>query len=301
MAGHAFWKGFLRISLVSIPVRAYSATRAEERISLNQLHATCKSRIQYRKTCPVHGEVRHDEIVSGYEFEKGQYVVVDPEELDRLRTEKDRAIGVEMFVKAGSVDALYFAGKSYFVLPDAPMGQKPYQIIVEAMRQQKVEGIAQVVLGRREQLVVVRPVDNVLVMSTLAFAKEVKSPDEFAGDVRKETLNKQELQLAGQLIQTMTEKKLDLERYPDVYNEKLSQLIDAKVAGKELVAPADDAPPPKVINLMDAIRASMKQVKTPAASTRKASRRNTGEKERTSALRQVVATARKTKAKRKSG
>jgi len=299
MPGHAFWKGFLRISLVSIPVKAYSATRSEERISLNQLHATCKSRIQYRKTCPLHGEVRSDEIVSGYEFEKGHYVVVDPDELEQLRSEKDHAIGVETFVKAGSVDPVQLAGKNYYVLPDAPMGQKPYQIIVEAMTQQKVEGIAQVVLGRREQLVLIRPKDDVLVMSTLAFAKEVKLPEEFTGDIHKAALKKQELQLAGQLIGSMTEKKLDLERFTDVYNEKLSQLIDAKVAGKELVA-TPEAPAPKVINLMDAIRASMKQVKTPPAPKSSAKK---GEKTKTSALRHVVSTARKTKAKakRKSG
>ncbi|HVJ67150.1 MAG TPA: Ku protein [Caulifigura sp.] len=297
MPGHAFWKGFLRISLVSVPVKAYSATRSEERISLNQLHAECKSRIQYRKTCPVHGEIRSDEIVSGYEFDKGQYVVIDTDELDKLRTEKDRAINVETFAKAGSIDDVQLSGKSYYVLPDAPMGQKPYQVIVEAMAQQRVEGIAQVVLGRREQLVVVRPKDGVLVMSTLSYAKEVKQPDEFAGDIHKETLNKQELQLASQLIGSMTEKKLDLEKFPDVYNEKLSQLIDAKVAGKELVA-TPEAPAPKVINLMDAIKASMKQVKTPPA----AKKATTKEKQRTSALRQVVATARKTKpAKKKSG
>jgi len=298
MPGHAFWKGFLRISLVSIPVKAYSATRADERISLNQLHAECKSRIQYKKTCPVHGEVRADEIVSGYEFDKGQYVVIDTDELDKLRTEKDRAIGVETFVKAGTIDALQLSGKNYFVLPDAPMGQKPYQIIVETMAQQKVEGIAQVVLGRREQLVLIRPKDGVLVMSTLSYAKEVKAADEFTGDIHKESLNKQELQLAGQLIGAMTEKKVDLNRFPDDYNEKLSQLIDAKVAGKELVA-APEAPAPKVINLMDAIKASMKQVKTPAAPARKAAKG--GEKQRTSALRQVVATARKTKPKKKLG
>ena len=165
MPGHAFWKGFLRISLVSIPVRAHSATKGDERISLNQLHATCKSRIQYRKTCPIHGEVSGDEIVSGYEFKKGQYVVVDPDELDQLRTQKDRDINVEMFAKAGTIDPMQLSGKSYYVLPDAPIGQKPYQTIVEAMTQQKVEGIAQVVLGRREQLVVIRPRENLLVMS----------------------------------------------------------------------------------------------------------------------------------------
>jgi DNA end-binding protein Ku len=296
MPGHAFWKGFLRISLVSIPVKAYSATRAEERISLNQLHAECNSRIQYRKTCPVHGEVRADEIVSGYEFEKGKYVVVDTDDLDKIRTEKDRAIDVEVFAKAGSIDPVQLSGKNYYVLPDAPMGQKPYQIIVEAMNQQKVEGIAQVVLGRREQLVLIRPKGDVLVMSTLSYAKEVKAVEDFAGDIHKETLNKQELQLAGQLIGSMTEKKVDLGKFPDIYNEKLSQLIDAKVAGKELVA-TPEAPAPKVINLMDAIRASMKQVKAPPA----AKKQPAAKEKRTSHLRQVVATARKTKPKKKSG
>ncbi|MBX3443294.1 MAG: Ku protein [Planctomyces sp.] len=297
MAAHAFWKGFLRISLVSIPVKAYSAINSGERISLNQLHADCLSRIQYKKSCPVHGEVPSAEIVSGYEVSKGRWVVIDPDELDRLRTDSDRNVSVDTFVPAGAVDPIHYSGRSYYLVPDAAVGQKPYQIIVDAMRDQKVEALAQVVIGRREQLVVVRAADGLLMMSSLMYAAEVRPASEFRNEVEGASANRQELQLAKQLISAMTAKSAKLDAYRDLYNEKLTALIQSKADGKELSVPEESAAPP-VINLIDAMRASMKQVKSPPGRAAKpaAGRKKTG------ALRQVVAATRKTPAKkRKSG
>jgi DNA end-binding protein Ku len=174
------------------------------------------------------------------------------------------------------------------VLPDAAIGHKPYQTVVEAMKDQKVEAVAQGVISRREQLVLLRPVDDVLLMTALIYAAEVKEPSEFRSDISRVSTSKQELQLAKQLIGAMTAEKFDLASYRDEYNEKLTQLIEAKVEGKELVAPAA-RPAPKVINLMDAIKASMKTVKAPAVKRAKAA-----SKGKTSALRQVVAANRKT-------
>lgn len=296
MAGHAFWKGFLRIGLVSIPVRAYSATNSGERITLNQLHEKCHSRIQYRKTCPIHGEVANNEIVSGYEFKKGEYVVIDTDELEKLRTDRDRNIAVEAFTPAGSVDSMYCAGKSYFVLPDAPIGQRPYQTIVEAMAQRDVEAIGQGILSRKEQLVLLRPLEGVLVMTSLLYAAEIKQPSEFRGDLASAQIKKSELELAKQLIGAMTTRNLNLSEYRDVYHDKLTRLIEARVEGRDVVA-APEPPAPKVINLIDAIKASMKTVKPVSGAKRKGSHSKGA-----SALRQVVAANRKTAPrKRKSG
>src|SRR5258705_541845 len=127
MALRTSWKGFLKLSLVSVPVKAYTATTSSgTEIRLNQLHADCNSRINYKKTCPLHGEVSGDQIVSGYEYSKGQYVIVDTDELEKLRTEDDKAITIDTFIKSGTLDPIYSTGKSYYLVPDGPVAQKPY-------------------------------------------------------------------------------------------------------------------------------------------------------------------------------
>src|SRR6516162_2549902 len=133
MAAHPSWKGFLQLSLVAIPVKAYSAHGEGGPIQLNQLHAECNSRIKYKKTCPVHGEVTPDEIVSGYEYAKGQYVVVDPAELDKLRSEDDKALRIDTFIDPGAVDPIYMTEKSSYLLPDGPVAMKGYTIVHKAM------------------------------------------------------------------------------------------------------------------------------------------------------------------------
>src|SRR5437667_6860512 len=127
MAARSSWKGFLKLSLVSVPVKAYTATSGGGgEIHLNQLHAECNSRINYKKTCPVHGEVASDQIVSGFEHSKGQYVIVDTDELEKLRTEDDKASSIDTFVPAGTLDPIYSTGKTYYLIPDGPVAKKPY-------------------------------------------------------------------------------------------------------------------------------------------------------------------------------
>lgn len=265
MARYSSWKGYLKISLVSIPVKAYTASSSSGgRISLNQLHGECHSRIQYKKTCPIHGEVPSDQIVSGYEYTKGQYVVIDTDELEKLRTESDRSINVNTFVKGDAVDPIYHSGKNYYLLPDGPVGQKPYQLIHDVMAEQDVQAVAQVVISKKEELVVVRAIDKLLVMTPLSFAAEIKEPQSFFDELVESQGSKQELDLTNQLVEALTTDKFDLTQYHDVYTEKLTKLIEAKVAGQEIVAPPAGEEP-QVINLMDAIKASMKQIKVPAA------------------------------------
>src|SRR5262245_51232245 len=134
MAARSLWKGFLKLSLVSVPVKAYSATTSGGgEIQLNQLHAQCNSRIRYKKTCEIHGEVAQDQIVSGYEYSKGQYVIVNPDELEKLRTEDDKAIRIDTFVPEDAFDPLYLTGKNYYLVPEGPIGQKAYQVILQGM------------------------------------------------------------------------------------------------------------------------------------------------------------------------
>jgi DNA end-binding protein Ku len=259
------WKGFLKLSLVSVPVKAYGATASGGGgISLNQLHDECKSRIQYKKTCPVHGEVKQDQIVSGYEFAKDQYVVIDTDELDKLRTEDDKAIRIDVFVPPEAIDPVYLAGKNYYLVPDGPVAQNAYKVITQGMRDANRYAIAQVVMHGKEQLVLLRPHDGVLVMSVLNFANQVASTTAFDEEIPKGDINAEELQLARMLIKASATDKVDLSKYKDVYTEKLTKLIEAKVAGKELVTPPP-AEHAQVINLMDALKQSVARLQKEGA------------------------------------
>jgi DNA end-binding protein Ku len=272
MAARSQWKGFLKLSLVSVPVKAYSATTSGAgEVQLNQLHAECNSRIRYKKTCEIHGEVTQDQIVSGYEYSKGQYVIVNPDDLDKLRTEDEKAIDIDSFIPAESFDPLYLTGKSYYLVPEGPIGQKAYQVILQGMLDSKRFAVAQVVMHSREQLVLIRPLHGFLVMSTLNYASQISSPASFEEEAPKTPVAPEELQLVKTLIKASSKDKADLTGYKDVYTQKLSQLIEAKVSGKELVAvPTQE--PVQIINLMDALRQSVEKAQktAPAAAAGKA-------------------------------
>ena len=260
------WKGHIKLSLVSIPVKAFTASASGKEIRLNQLHEECKNRIKYQKTCPQHGEVSGDEIVMGYEFAKDQYVVVDGDELDALRTESDRAINIDSFVRPSQVDMMYLSGKRYYLTPDGPIGQKPYALLLEAMRDQDLYSVAQVVMHGREQLVMLRAMGKLLCMEILAFEDQVKKPSEFEDEVEAADFSKSELELTKKLIEATAKDGFDISEYRNVYHDKLKQLIEAKIEGKEIVAPPEDAPQ-EVINLMDALKASVAQAKDASRAT----------------------------------
>src|SRR5438128_670152 len=154
MAARSLWKGFLRINLVSVPVKAYSASASGGAdVRLNQLHAECNSRIKYKKTCPIHGEVPNDEIVSGYEYDKDQYVIVDGEEVEKLRSEDEKAIRVDSFVPLDNVDSVHFSGKNYYLVPDGPVGQRAFGVILQGLREASRGAVAHVVMHGKDQYV----------------------------------------------------------------------------------------------------------------------------------------------------
>jgi DNA end-binding protein Ku len=265
MPPRSSWKGFVKLSLVSVPVKAYTATSSGGgEIVLNQLHAECNSRVKYQKVCPIHGELANDEIVKGYEFAKGQYAVIDLDELEKLRTESDKSINIDRFVKPSEVDPNFFSGKAYYLTPDGPAGQKPYALLQEAMAEEGLCCTAQIVLFGREQLVLLRPVENLLCMNVLHYASQLKMPAAFQDDLTDGHFSADELKLTKMLVDATVAEGLDLKEYKDMYTERLTQLIESKVAGKEIVS-APEEETPAVINLMDALKASVAQAK--AAST----------------------------------
>lgn len=261
MAPRTSWKGYLKLSLVSVPVKAYTANNTDEDVRLNQLHAQCHGRVRYKKVCAEHGELKSEEIVSGYEYTKDQYVVIDDEELSRVRAKSDKSVNIDGFVSPDRIDPVYLAGKTYYLLPDGNAGNRPYALLVRGMVEAKVAAIAQVVISGREQLVLLRPVEDMLVMSVLAYPKRVRAATPYRDELPQEKPTKNELALANTLIAASTLEDFDIQTYKDGYVENLTKLIQMKVAGQEIVK-APDAEEPKILNLMDALKKSVAEVGT---------------------------------------
>ena len=277
MAARSTWKGFLQLSLVSIPVKAFTASAgSSSEVSLNQLHEDCHSRINYKKSCPVHGEVPNDEIVMGYEYAKGQYVVIDTDELDKLRTEADKAVRIDAFAPANTVDPLFFSGKTYYLTPDGPTGQKGYGLLRQAMEDDQLCAVARVVLHGKEQVVLLRPAERLIAMSVLSYESQVRHPAAFDDEVVEATFTSDEMKLTKTLIQATTVDEVDLSQYKDEYTAKLTKLIELKVEGKEVVAAPSEAQP--VINLMEALKASVARAQ--GAPAEKPARKMAGGRER---------------------
>lgn len=250
------WKGFLKLSLISVPVKAFTANETSGEVHLNQLHKACNSRVKYVKVCPEHGELKSEAIVSGYEHQKDQYVVVDPDELDKLRTKTDRAVSIDGFIPNDAVDGMYYAGKAHYLLPDGVAGARPYALLRDGMQQNGVCAIAQVVMTGREQLVLLRPHGKLLVMTGLHYPARVRKAKEFEGDVEDITFKPDEVALTNTLIAASKLASFDLDSYQDQYVTKLKKLIALKIDGREVVQ-APDHEEPKILNLMDALKKSV--------------------------------------------
>jgi DNA end-binding protein Ku len=259
MAARPTWKGFLKISLVNIPVRVFPATDAAATISFNQLHAECQTRIQQKRWCPkCEREVPNSDIVKGYEFEKGRYVVMNEEDMAKVRTESTRVIDLVQFTDAAAIDPIYVE-RPYYLAPDGPMAQEAFAVMREGMTGKA--GIGKLALYGREYLVAVQPRDKGLVMYTMRHAAEVRTMDQIEElDQVPSKVKPDEVKLAKQVIGNF-EGALDLREYTDKYQEELQRIIDAKVAGEEVVQTEEEAPP-KVVNLMDALRQSLDRVST---------------------------------------
>src|ERR671911_717507 len=257
MAARATWKGFLKVSLVNIPIKVFPASESGGSISFNQLHVECQTRIQQKRWCPqCDREVPHSEVVKGYEFEKGRYVVVGDEDIQKVRVESTRVIDLAQFTDETSIDPIY-VDRSYYLAPDGQMATDAFAVMREGMAG-KV-GIGKVALYGREYLVAIRPQKKGLVMYTLHHDAEIRSIDEI------EELNSvpakvkpEEMKLAKQVIATF-DAELDLKEYKDEYREGLRKIIDAKISGEEVAAP-EVAEPARVVDLMDALRRSLDSV-----------------------------------------
>ena len=259
MAPRPTWKGYLKVSLVNIPVKVFPATESAATISFNQLHAECQTRIQQKKWCPhCDREVPNSEIVKGYEFEKGRWVVVEDEDIQKVRVESTRVIDLVQFTDDTAIDPIY-VDRAYYLAPDGGIAADAFAVMREGMAGKA--GIGKLALYGREYLVAIRPQKKGLVMYTLHHDAEIRSIDTIEELNSVPTKVKpEEMKLAKQVIGTF-ESELNLKDYKDEYREGLRKIIDAKIAGEEVVAPEVEEPP-KVVDLMEALRRSLNAVST---------------------------------------
>ena len=257
MAVRPTWRGFLKVSLVNIPVKVFPATESAATIAFNQLHAECQTRIQQKRWCPnCEREVPNTELVKGYEFEKGRYVIVTEDDMQKVRVESTRVINLSQFTDDTAIDPIY-VDRAYYLAPDGPMAAEAFAVMREGMAGKA--GIGKVALYGREYLVAIRPQKKGLVMYTMHHDAEIRSIDqieELSSVPAK--VKPEEMKLAKQVIATF-DSELDLKEYKDEYKEGLRQIIDAKIAGEEFVAP-EVQEPPKVVDLMEALRRSLDSV-----------------------------------------
>ncbi|MBN8995756.1 MAG: Ku protein [Rhizobiales bacterium] len=257
MAARAYWQGQIRLALVSIPVQVFPATKTAARISFNQIHKPTGKRIRYEKVVPGVGPVEAEDIVKGYEVEKGKYVLLTDEEIDDVKLEAKRTIDLVQFVDEGEIDSIYF-DKPYFIAPEEgdETGAEAYVVLREALKQTKKVGLGQLVLRGRSNIVAVKPYGKGLSIETLRYSDEVQKGDQFFTDVPEIKADKELVGLAEELIKRKAS-KFDPKAFKDSYEDALRELIDAKVENREPEAIEEPQLGAKVIDLMEALKRSV--------------------------------------------
>jgi DNA end-binding protein Ku len=249
------WKGHISFGLVSIPVRLYSGARAKT-VSFHLLHKTDHSRIHEVIYCSKEDKpVDRSDLVKGYEYKPGRYVVVTPEEVKKAAPPTQTVMEILQFVKAEDIDPIYFE-TSYYVSPETS-GQKPYALLLEALRQSKYEALAKLTMHGREHIVILRPTERGIMLHTMYYSDEIRDVKEFAP--HRNLVNAKELQLAKSLVTSLVG-KFNPKQYKDTYRENLQKLVAAKAKGKD-IEPQPEPEVSKVIDIMEALRKSLSEQK----------------------------------------
>lgn len=246
------WRGFISFGLISIPIRLYAAARST-RINLHQLHSVCHTRLRQPLFCPTCNRmVERSEVVKGYEYEKGNYVLIEPDDIKKITPESGRAMDILAFVKETQIDPLFF-DSSYFAVPEDE-GRKAYQLLLKTLEDSKRVGIAKVTMHQREYTVFIRPYDHGLALHTMYFNDEIREAPGY-GRADHVKLSPQEIKLADQLVATLSE-DFHIEKYHDEFQARLHTLIEARQKGKDVAAIPESHRAP-VIDIMAALKKSL--------------------------------------------
>jgi len=259
MAPRAYWKGHIRLSLVSFPVRLHAAITSSEKISLHQYDKESGERIRYNKVSDSGDDVEAEDIIRGYEYEKGAFVPIEDDDLEALMLESKHTIDLVQFTDIDDVDPIYFE-RSYYVAPDGEIAEEAYLTVREALKKAGKAAIGQIVLNKKERIVALRPCGKGLVLDTLRYAYEVREAEAYFEELpKKSDINKEQLELAEQLIEKKTA-PFDPHAFKDHYQVGLMEIIKAKLKGKKTKSSKSaPASPKNVVNIVDALKASLKQ------------------------------------------
>ena len=251
------WKGHIRFSLVTIPIRIYNAVDTNETIRFNQLHKEDNGAVGYEKKCKKCGKaLSAEEIVKGYQFEPEQYVIVSPEDLEKIKLKSTKVIDIEGFIDSSEVHPTLYESPS-FAGPDGPVAAKTYSLLTQALQASGKVGVGKVVLRDREEVVMIAPLDSGLVLYKLRTPQELRKM-ESVPQLEKAQVSKEELKLSISLVESMasTLKEMDM---TDRYRDALRELVDAKVAGKEVISVEEEEKP--VVDIMTALKQSIEKTK----------------------------------------
>jgi len=255
VAPRAYWKGYLKLSLVSCPVALFPASSEREKISFHQINKKTGNRIKYRKVDAETGdEVDSSDIVKGYEVGKGEYLEIDPEELEAIAIESKRTIEIDEFVPKKEIDELYL-NSPYYIVPDGEVGQQAFAVIREAIRKEGMVALARVVFTSREHVIALEPRGKGLLGMTLRYPYEVRKEDEYFDDIEDEKIPKDMMELASHIVETKSG-HFKPEEFEDHYEDALKELLKKKQSGEKIEAPRQRESA-KVISLMDALRRSV--------------------------------------------
>jgi DNA end-binding protein Ku len=255
VAPRAYWKGYLKLSLVSCPVALYPASSEREKISFHQLNKNTGNRIKYRKVDAETGEeVDSSDIIKGYEVGKNSYIEIEPEELEAIAIESKRTIEIDEFVPKKEIDELYL-NNPYYLVPDGDVGQQAFAVIREAISKEGMVALGRVVFTSREHVIALEPRGKGLLGMTLRYPYEVRKEDEYFDDIPDEKIPKDMLELASHIVETKAG-HFKPEKFEDHYEDALKELLKRKQSGEKIEAPRERTPS-KVINLMDALRRSV--------------------------------------------
>ena len=279
MAPRAYWKGFLRLSLVSCPIQLFPATSEREKVGFNQINKETGNRIRYRKVDEDTGEeVDSENIVKGYQIAKGQYIEIDDDELESIALESTKTIEIDEFVPKSEIDDLYNI-RPYYIAPDGKVGQDAFVVVRDIIEKMNMVALGRVVLTSREHVIAMQPRGNGIMGTLLRYPYEVRDEKEYFDDIPNLKIGKDMMDLAKHIVETKSG-HFEPEQFEDHYEVALKELIDKKSKGIKIEAPRERAPA-KVINLMDALRRSVKEERQPGRKqqAKRSKKRIEGQKE----------------------